>query len=162
MIQDRIGHPAAYKLVPTGQAQRRPGSEGDQQMSPERAKETNGHRRALVLFRPFRAGESDYRLPRAALRLPWADMFLALQADLCSTTRALPWADTARPFRATNRFIHRLSGVANRFPGSVPSPAGQCHRFSNSSIAIFSNTRCDPLPSYTMPTCLSSTRLRLG
>ena len=74
MIQDRIGHPAAYKLVPTGQAQRRPGSEGDQQMSPERAKETNGHRRALVLFRPFRAGESDYGIPRAALCLPWAFM----------------------------------------------------------------------------------------
>ncbi len=50
-------------------------------MSPERAKETNGHHRPIVLFRPFRAREYDSRIPRAALRLPWADMFLALQAD---------------------------------------------------------------------------------
>ena len=57
-------------------------------MSPERAKETDGPHRPLVLFRPFRAGEFDHRIPRAALRLPWADMFLAFQADLCSTTRA--------------------------------------------------------------------------
>ena len=56
-------------------------------MSPERAKETNAHRHALVWFRPFRAGKTDYRIPRAALRLPWADMFLTLRADLCSTTR---------------------------------------------------------------------------
>ena len=59
-------------------------------MSPERAKETNGHRRALVLFRPFRAGESDYGIPRAALCLPWADVSLALRADLCRTTWDLP------------------------------------------------------------------------
>ncbi len=55
-------------------------------MIPERAKLTNSHHRSIVLFRPFRAREFDYRIPSAALRLPWADMFLALQADLCSTT----------------------------------------------------------------------------
>ena len=97
--------PEGAKHDSPGQAQRRPGSEGDQQMSPERAKETNAHRQAIALFRPFRAGESDYCIPRAALRLPWADMFLALQADLCSTTRATPWVwiagNIVSPERAT-------------------------------------------------------------
>ena len=69
-------------------------------MSPERAKQINGHHRPIVLFRPFRACEYDSRIPRAALRLPWADMFPARQADLCSTTRALPWAGIARPVGA--------------------------------------------------------------
>ena len=84
-------------------------------MSPVRAKETNGHHRPIVLFRPFRAGEYDYRIPRAALRLPWADMFLALQADLCRTTGDISALILFCPRRESrshrlqdpSRFVHR-------------------------------------------------------
>ena len=106
-------------------------------MSPERAKETNAHRHALVWFRPFRAGKTDYRIPRAALRLPWADMFLAFQADLCSTMgRITPdRVDTAR-LSTFRRSIQQKSLLS---PASALSPvAKQLRARKNPAVFLFS------------------------
>ena len=68
-------------------AQRRPGLKTifDRAL---KGRNNNGCHDQIRIVSPFQGFHNGYCLPRAALRLPWADMFWAFQADLCRTTRA--------------------------------------------------------------------------
>ena len=69
-------------------------------------------------------------------------------------------------FKNDRQFLPRMIRTAGRGPGlpGIRAAGGfpRRHRFSSSSSDSFSKTRSAWLPSYTMPTWPSSTRLMLG